>query len=96
MRLSADGIGTVNGRLLLGTAESIPPSELVDTTGAGDAFVGAVLYGMCHQSHHSLFFLVSNYCSFNSSRKKPISVRIFKLPMQILLLLHIVFLYKIA
>lgn len=47
MRLSADGIGTVNGRLLLGTAESIPPSELVDTTGAGDAFVGAVLYALC-------------------------------------------------
>ncbi|KAM0949387.1 putative ketohexokinase [Dioscorea sansibarensis] len=47
MRLSADGLGTVNGRLLLGTAESIPPSELVDTTGAGDAFVGAVLYALC-------------------------------------------------
>ncbi|KAJ0967415.1 hypothetical protein J5N97_024332 [Dioscorea zingiberensis] len=47
MRLSADGIGTVNGRLLLGTAESIAPSELVDTTGAGDAFVGAVLYALC-------------------------------------------------
>ncbi|PAL58994.1 hypothetical protein CEJ83_21585, partial [Acinetobacter baumannii] len=25
----------------------IPPSELVDTTGAGDAFIGAVLYALC-------------------------------------------------
>ena len=43
--LKAEGIGTVNGRLYIGTAESIPPSELIDTTGAGDAFIGAVLYG---------------------------------------------------
>lgn len=28
------------------TAEVLPPSELIDTTGAGDAFIGAVLYGM--------------------------------------------------
>lgn len=35
----------MRGRLFLGTAEKIPPSELVDTTGAGDAFIGAVLYG---------------------------------------------------
>ena len=30
----------------MGTAEKIPPSEVIDTTGAGDAFIGAVLYGM--------------------------------------------------
>ncbi|TYJ28019.1 hypothetical protein E1A91_A07G229300v1 [Gossypium mustelinum] len=45
-KLSANGIGTITGRLFVGTAEKIPPSELVDTTGAGDAFIGAVLYGM--------------------------------------------------
>ncbi|XVE72833.1 hypothetical protein DITRI_Ditri11bG0070200 [Diplodiscus trichospermus] len=32
-------IGTVTGRLFVGTAEKIPLSELVDTTGAGDAFI---------------------------------------------------------
>ncbi|XVF81095.1 hypothetical protein PTKIN_Ptkin15bG0128800 [Pterospermum kingtungense] len=46
-KLSANGIGTVMGRLFIGTAEKIPPSELVDTTGAGDAFIGAVLYALC-------------------------------------------------
>lgn len=46
MRLSARGLGTIFGRLLIGTAESIPPSELVDTTGCGDAFIGAVLHGL--------------------------------------------------
>ncbi|KAF9688479.1 hypothetical protein SADUNF_Sadunf02G0201300 [Salix dunnii] len=44
-KIRANGIGTVNGRLFVGTAEKIPPPELVDTTGAGDAFIGAVLYG---------------------------------------------------
>jgi len=44
-KLKAEGIGTVSGKLYVGTAESIPPSELVDTTGAGDAFIGAVIYG---------------------------------------------------
>ncbi|KAL5990295.1 hypothetical protein ACLOJK_011192 [Asimina triloba] len=44
MWLNAAGIGKVSGRLLLGTAEKIPPSELIDSTGAGDAFIGAVLY----------------------------------------------------
>lgn len=43
--MQAKGIGTVSGRMLLGTAEKIPPSALVDTTGAGDSFIGAVLYG---------------------------------------------------
>ncbi|XP_062148199.1 uncharacterized protein LOC133857095 isoform X2 [Alnus glutinosa] len=46
-RLRANGIGTVCGRLFLGTAEKIPPSELIDTTGAGDAFIGAVVYAIC-------------------------------------------------
>ncbi|KAJ1416827.1 Ribokinase-like [Sesbania bispinosa] len=46
-KFRAEGIGTLCGRLYLGTAEKIPPSELIDTTGAGDAFVGAVLYAIC-------------------------------------------------
>ena len=46
MKFRAEGIGTVCGRLYVATAEKIPPSELIDTTGAGDAFVGAILYGM--------------------------------------------------
>lgn len=46
-KLKANGIGTLTGRLLLGTAERILPSELVDTTGAGDAFTGAILYALC-------------------------------------------------
>lgn len=46
MRLSARGhVGTMFGRLLIGTAEVIPASELVDTTGCGDAFIGALLQG---------------------------------------------------
>lgn len=47
MMLKADGLGTLCGRLHVGTAEKIPASELVDTTGAGDAFIGAVLYALC-------------------------------------------------
>ncbi|KAF5178347.1 Ketohexokinase [Thalictrum thalictroides] len=47
MRLKANEIGAVNGILHIGTAENIPPSELIDTTGAGDAFIGAVLYSIC-------------------------------------------------
>ncbi|XP_042054227.1 ribokinase-like isoform X2 [Salvia splendens] len=47
VKLHAKGIGTVGGRLLLGTAEKIPPSELVDSTGAGDSFIGAILYALC-------------------------------------------------
>lgn len=46
-KLRAKGIGTMSGRLSIGTAEKIPPSELIDTTGAGDAFIGAVLYAIC-------------------------------------------------
>uniref|UniRef100_A0A0D3HEH1 Carbohydrate kinase PfkB domain-containing protein n=1 Tax=Oryza barthii TaxID=65489 RepID=A0A0D3HEH1_9ORYZ len=45
MRLTARGSGNIFARLLIGTAESIPASELVDTTGCGDAFIGAVLHG---------------------------------------------------
>ncbi|CAN4078012.1 unnamed protein product [Withania somnifera] len=45
-KLHAREIGTVCGRLLVGTAEKMPSSEIVDTTGAGDAFVGAVLYSL--------------------------------------------------
>ena len=45
-KLRANGIGTVTGRLLVGTAEKIPPAELIDTTGAGDAFIGAIIYCM--------------------------------------------------
>lgn len=45
MRLSARGLGAIFGRLLIGTAEVIPASELVGTTGCGDAFIGAVLQG---------------------------------------------------
>jgi len=44
-KLHAEGIGTVFGKLYVGTAENVPPSELIDTTGAGDAFIGSVLYG---------------------------------------------------
>ncbi|OEL35048.1 hypothetical protein BAE44_0003932 [Dichanthelium oligosanthes] len=47
LRISADGVGSISGRLLLCTAEVIPPDELIDTTGAGDAFIVAVLYGLC-------------------------------------------------
>ncbi|KAI3886503.1 hypothetical protein MKX03_036002 [Papaver bracteatum] len=47
VRLSAKGMGAVNGRLLVRTAEKIPPSELIDTIGAGDAFIGATLYAIC-------------------------------------------------
>ncbi|CAL4917079.1 unnamed protein product [Urochloa decumbens] len=46
MRLSARGLRTIFGRLLIGTAEAIPASELVDTTGCGDAFIGAVLHAL--------------------------------------------------
>ncbi|XP_076935207.1 uncharacterized protein LOC143601778 [Bidens hawaiensis] len=46
-RLQAKGFGSVCGRLFFGTAEKIPESELIDTTGAGDAFIGAILYAIC-------------------------------------------------
>ncbi|KAK4847782.1 hypothetical protein QYF36_005878 [Acer negundo] len=46
-KFRTNGIGAVSGRLFVGTAEKIPPSELIDTTGAGDAFIGAVLYAIC-------------------------------------------------
>ncbi|XP_042515773.1 ribokinase-like isoform X6 [Macadamia integrifolia] len=34
-------------RCVEGTTEKIPASELIDTTGAGDAFIGAILYAIC-------------------------------------------------
>ncbi|XP_057438478.1 uncharacterized protein LOC130730477 isoform X2 [Lotus japonicus] len=46
-KLRAEGIGSLFGQLYVGTAENIPPSELIDTTGAGDAFAGAILYAIC-------------------------------------------------
>ncbi|RDX61615.1 Ribokinase, partial [Mucuna pruriens] len=46
-KFRAEGVGSVCGRLYFGTSEKIPPSELIDTTGAGDAFVGALLYAIC-------------------------------------------------
>jgi sugar/nucleoside kinase (ribokinase family) len=46
-KFRANGIGTVCGRFFIGTAEKIPDSELIDTTGAGDAFIGAIMYGRC-------------------------------------------------
>ncbi|BBH10111.1 Protein kinase superfamily protein [Prunus dulcis] len=50
-KLRANGVGTVCGRLFVGTAEKVPPSELQDTTGAGDSFIGAVLYGIYLLQH---------------------------------------------
>ncbi|KAL2900343.1 Sulfofructose kinase [Bienertia sinuspersici] len=47
LKLEAPGLGALVGRLLVGTAEKIPHMELIDTTGAGDAFIGAVLYALC-------------------------------------------------
>lgn len=37
----------VEGRLFVGSAARLAPEDVVDTTGAGDAFIGAVLYGLC-------------------------------------------------
>ncbi|CAM6093357.1 unnamed protein product [Calypogeia fissa] len=36
----------VVGRLLVGTAATLQPEEVVDTTGAGDAFIGGITYGI--------------------------------------------------
>ncbi|MED6125070.1 hypothetical protein PIB30_065038 [Stylosanthes scabra] len=46
-KFRANRIGTVCGRFFLGTAERIPDCELIDTTGAGDAFIGAIIYAIC-------------------------------------------------
>ncbi|XP_057438474.1 uncharacterized protein LOC130730475 isoform X2 [Lotus japonicus] len=46
-KFRTNGIGTICGRFFIGTAEKIPDSELVDTTGAGDAFIGAIIYAIC-------------------------------------------------
>eukprot|EP00271_Cylindrocystis_brebissonii_P000574 TRINITY_DN10680_c1_g1_i2.p1 TRINITY_DN10680_c1_g1~~TRINITY_DN10680_c1_g1_i2.p1 ORF type:complete len:536 (+),score=64.85 TRINITY_DN10680_c1_g1_i2:147-1754(+) len=37
----------VRGRLRVATSFVLSKAEVVDTTGAGDAFIGAVLYGLC-------------------------------------------------
>eukprot|EP00850_Spirogloea_muscicola_P010266 SM000060S19598 [mRNA] locus=s60:72424:78215:+ [translate_table: standard] len=37
----------VAGRILVGGAVSLPENDVVDTTGAGDAFIGSILYGLC-------------------------------------------------
>lgn len=47
LRIKAEGVGSVNGRLLLGTAEVLSSEDVIDTTGAGDAFVGAIIYALC-------------------------------------------------
>lgn len=44
---NGETVKEITGILRVGTAETIPPSELVDTTGSGDAFIGAVLYAIC-------------------------------------------------
>ncbi|AES81669.2 pfkB family carbohydrate kinase [Medicago truncatula] len=46
-KFRVNGLGTVCGRFFIGTAEKIPDSELIDTTGAGDAFIGAIMYAIC-------------------------------------------------
>ncbi|KAK7284190.1 hypothetical protein RJT34_18931 [Clitoria ternatea] len=46
-KFKTSGIGTICGRFFIGTAEKIPDSELIDTTGAGDAFIGAIMYAIC-------------------------------------------------
>lgn len=59
-RIGANGdtVKEFTGRLLIGTAETIPSSELVDTTGSGDAFIGAVLYSLCtHMSSEKMLAL---------------------------------------
>ena len=52
-RLSTAGVDNTDrqiwARIIVGTAEAIPPLELVDTTGAGDGFIGGVMYGKDHQ-----------------------------------------------
>ena len=82
MKLKADGIGTICGRLHVGTAEKIPPSELVDTTGAGDAFIGAVLYGIIftmkpHLTRYcSIWFFIYNAYIYSHMNPPSLSLRI--------------------
>ena len=75
-KIRAHGIGTVSGRLLLGTAEKIPLSELIDSTGAGDSFIGAVLYGTSEPfifirssilSHHFLHYVAKASFKFSDT-----------------------------
>lgn len=46
-RESADTGPIVQATLAVSTAQKLRPEQVVDTTGAGDAFIGAVLYGLC-------------------------------------------------
>jgi hypothetical protein len=49
-QLGASTGGEVAGRILYATAMALETHQVVDTTGAGDAFIGAILYGKCdHQ-----------------------------------------------
>lgn len=52
------------GRFHVGTAETIPASELVDTTGAGDGFIGGVMYG---NSLETVFYVVYSALALKST-----------------------------
>lgn len=65
---SAKGIGSMCGRLYFGTSEKIPPSELIDTTGAGDAFVGAILYAICVNLSPEKMLSFASYVAANNCR----------------------------
>ncbi|MED6132417.1 hypothetical protein PIB30_018807 [Stylosanthes scabra] len=60
-RYTAEGIGSVYGRLYIGTAKKIPESEIIDTTGAGDAFVGAILYAICANLDPRIMLSLASY-----------------------------------
>ncbi|XP_020971337.1 ribokinase isoform X2 [Arachis ipaensis] len=61
MRFRTKGEGCMCGRLYIGTAEKIPPSKLIDTTGAGDAFVGAILYAICANFSPQIMLTFASY-----------------------------------
>jgi hypothetical protein len=46
-QLGTSAGGEVAGRILYATAMALETHQVVDTTGAGDAFIGAILYGKC-------------------------------------------------
>ncbi|CAL5436470.1 unnamed protein product [Camellia sinensis] len=71
-KLRAHGMGTVSGRLFVGTAEKIPSSDLVDTTGAGDAFIGAVLYAICASMQPEKMLLFAAQVTFSGVLDIPI------------------------
>ena len=51
----------ISGRYLLGIAQVITPVELIATTGAGDSFIGAVLY------------IVSLHCPVSNQNQKELA-----------------------